>query len=50
MIDRISLFMTGCLTESSKSHAWLRGAISSGWGVACIISEINSLMIWVMGK
>ena len=36
------------LTESGKSPAWLRGAISSGWRLACIIREINSLMIEVM--
>ena len=28
------------LTESNKYPARLRGAISSGWGLACIISEI----------
>ena len=36
------------LTESNKYPARLRGAISSGWRLACIIREINSLMIEVI--
>ena len=26
-------------TESGKSPAWLRGAISSGWGLACTVNK-----------
>ena len=40
------------LTESSKSPAWLRGAISSGWGLACIrsgtskFSPVMTFKLW----
>ena len=43
-------FLEEDLTESGKSPAGLRGAISSGWGVSCIISEINSFTMMAMSK
>ena len=36
------------LTESGKSPAGLRGAISSGERVTCIINEVNSLIYTVL--
>ncbi len=38
------------LTESGKSPAWLRGAISSGWGLACTVNKESLLTMKVMGK
>ena len=38
------------LTESGKSPAWLRGAISSGWGLACTVNKASLLTMKVMGR